>query len=379
VLTFSVVIPNFNQSCFLPWALESLRHQSTPFNLAVMDGASTDNFKEVVDPYSDIITFLRSKPDAGQAAAIREGIDTVPGDIVAWLNADDYYFPQALDKVAACFKEDLALDVVYGDAVHVTSEGFFLSYFPAFREYNTRDLTRHCFICQPSSFVRRSAYEAVGGLDSRLHYTMDWDLWCRLASAGAKFKCLREPLAAVRYYPGTKTLSGNWRRYLEIWRIEKKYGRRPLPWSWPWFYLFDLTYKKRKTPCELMAFGVLNLGKHVKKTFLKSKGHHVAISGFRDSESSVKGRCAIHLPWYDRRKWKRLHLKVEPAHKTYQISINGKRCDISFSKNGDLMAHVPELDTPLRQISVECVDGNQWRLLGFACTLENHDQHDKSR
>lgn len=88
--TFAIVIPNLNQSHFLSCALESLRFQSAPFNLAVMDGGSTDNFDEVVDRYSDLISHVRSRPDAGQAAAIKEGKEAVPGDIVSWLNADDY-------------------------------------------------------------------------------------------------------------------------------------------------------------------------------------------------------------------------------------------------------------------------------------------------
>ena len=142
LITFAVVVPNFNQSRFLPSALESLRHQSAPFTLAVMDGGSTDNFRAAVAPYSDIITFLRSGPDAGQAAAIEEGIKAIEGDAVGWLNADDYYFPGALARVAACFEADPKLDVVYGDAIHVTEAGFFLSYFPPIREFNASDLTR---------------------------------------------------------------------------------------------------------------------------------------------------------------------------------------------------------------------------------------------
>jgi glycosyltransferase involved in cell wall biosynthesis len=124
MLSFAIVVPNLNQSHFLGSALESLRHQSSPFKLALMDGGSTDDFRKVIEPYSDIITFLRSESDAGQAAAIRDGADMVSGDIVTWLNADDYYFPGALDRAAASFEKDPELDVVYGDAVHVSSEGF---------------------------------------------------------------------------------------------------------------------------------------------------------------------------------------------------------------------------------------------------------------
>ncbi|MBW2354289.1 MAG: glycosyltransferase, partial [Deltaproteobacteria bacterium] len=169
--TFAIVIPSLNQSRFLPWALKSLRYQSQPFNLAVMDGGSTDGFHEVVGDFSDMIAFLCSGPDSGQAGAIREGMKKVQGDVVCWLNADDYYFPGTLSRVAALFERDPGLDVVYGDAIHVTPEGFFLSYFPAIQEFDARDLTRSCFICQPACFVRCGAYEEVDGVDPSLHYT----------------------------------------------------------------------------------------------------------------------------------------------------------------------------------------------------------------
>jgi len=91
MLNFAIVIPNLNQSNFLPSALESIKYQSPPINLAIMDGGSTDNFIEVIEQYSDIITLTQSEPDNGQASAIKEGTEKVSGDIVAWLNADDYY------------------------------------------------------------------------------------------------------------------------------------------------------------------------------------------------------------------------------------------------------------------------------------------------
>lgn len=92
MLSFAIVIPNLNQSHFLPEALESLRHQTSKFELAVMDGGSVDEFDRIVQRYTDIITYLHSAPDAGQADAIQRGKYIINGDIVAWLNADDYYF-----------------------------------------------------------------------------------------------------------------------------------------------------------------------------------------------------------------------------------------------------------------------------------------------
>lgn len=373
--TFAIVIPNLNQSHFLPWALESLRNQSNPFNLAIMDGGSKDNFEDSVRAYSDIIAYQCSGPDGGQAAAIKEGKEIIQGDIVAWLNADDYYFPEALKKVASCFDGDPELDVVYGDAVHVTPEGFFISYFPPIQSYSARVLTKRCFICQPACFVRRDAYERVGGIDTTLKYTMDWDLWCRLSMSGAKFQYIHEPLAAVRYYGGTKTLSSDWLRYKEIWRIERRYGHRPLPLSWPGFYRFDLSFKKEKTPYEEIALSTLEFLRKIKRSLFVNKGFkdelEMPIYGFDRLEPVVEGRCTIHLPWYGRRAWNRLYLKVYPVNNRYRVVVNEKVCGYQVSDNNCLVVQVPQVRGPYMKIFVEYSQGTTWALEKFLVDFED--------
>ena len=374
MLTFAIAIPNYNQSHFLPWALESLRHQSVPFNVALMDGGSSDNFQTVAKSYSDVITHLESGPDGGQAAAIKKGKTSVSGDIVAWLNADDYYFPGALDRVASVFEKNPHVDVVYGDAVHVTAEGYFSSYFPPVQSFNPRDLTRSCFICQPTCFVRRKVYERIGGIDATLKYTMDWDLWHRLSLAGARFQYLREVLAAVRYYPGTKTMSGDRRRYWEIWRIERKYGRHVMPFSWAGFYRYDLSLKEKRNFLEKFFLYMLDTLRQSKKRLLKMQGEGIQINrtlyGFHRWEPVVETSCIIHLPWYDRRQWRRLYLQVEPFDKNYIIKINGAFCHSAISETGAFLIEVPFTTEPYRKITILRSGGGRWKLLGFSCELK---------
>ena len=370
MLDFAIVIPNFNQSNFLPSAIESIKYQSPPINLAIMDGGSTDNFIEVIEQYSDIITLTQSGPDNGQASAIKEGEEKVPGDIVAWLNADDYYFPKALDKVSECFEKNSELDVVYGDAIHVTAEGFFISYFPPIQNFNIKNLTRTCFICQPACFVRRSAYERVGGLNPDLQYTMDWDLWCKLAMAGAKFHYLPELLAAVRYYPGTKTLSGNPKRYFEIWDIEKKYGKRILPSSWPGSFLYELKCKKDKSMLAKFNYTVLNcLKNHIKRNNNIANNSKNKYGIDRWDNCSV-GTGTLHLPWYNKQKWKTIHLRVKPDKETYRITINDDYSETALAKNNLITINSPLLETITRTIKITCLDKKKWQLLELYCDLE---------
>ena len=376
--TFAIVIPNLNQSHFLPWALESLRIQTRPFSLALMDGGSTDNFKEAIEGYSDMITYLHVGPDGGQASAIRKGKEAIPGDIVSWLNADDYYFPETFEKVASCFESDPELDVVYGDAVHVTPEGFFLSYFPPIQAYHPGTLTRRCFICQPACFVRRAAYEKVGGLNPALRYTMDWDLWCRLSISHARFQYIHEPLAAVRYYPGTKTLSSDGLRYREIWRIERKYGHRPLPLSWPGFYRFDLSFKTERTLFEEMALSALDVLRKMKRRgFVRRSTEDemsLPIYGFDRFESSVVyGQCTIHLPWYGRQAWERLYLSIRPLHSSCRVTVNGEDCAWEASDNNRLVVRLPHVGGPHITIAIQQAEGTSpWRLQEFSVDLKEH-------
>lgn len=376
MLSFAIVVPNFNQSRFLWSVFESLRHQSSPFQLAVMDGGSTDDFRAVAEKYADMITYLRSGPDKGQASAIKEGMERISGDVVSWLNADDYYFPGALDKVASCFEANPEVDVIYGDAIHVTPEGFFLSYFPPIQEYNAHDLTRTCFICQPACFVRRSAYEAVGGVKASLQYTMDWELWCRLSSVGAKFKYLRELLAAVRYYPETKTMSGSTRRYREIYRIERKFGKRLYPLSCFGAYLYGLTFKPEKTMrdrifCRMVGYLELLRRRFYKEGDPKDESAEVSY-GFHRWEPMVEKRCTIHLPWYDGRQWTRLLLKVEPADIEYRIEVNDQVHKGVFTGGGYLAADMPRLSEPRRKIAIEALGADRWKLLEFRFDISDN-------
>ena len=185
---------------------------------------------------------------------------------------------------------------------------------------------------------------------------------------------MKQVLAAVRYYPGTKTLSGDLRRYKEIWRIEKKYGRRLFPRSWAGAYLFDLSFYETQSRFEKTAFCVLKNARRIKKILLQynhSSNKTRTIYGFYPLDTLVDDCGIIHLPWYDPRKWSTLRLKVDPATDRYQIKINGRACQKIRCENGHLVVpQLPRLDTPHRKISIRCEKTKRWRLLEFGCEFD---------
>lgn len=223
-LTFCIAMPIFGQADLLPTALASLAAQNVNLRIAVMDASTDDAAQDVLNTQSTLpIAYRRHGPDSGQAAAIQEGWNAAQGDILSWLNADDYLVPGCLEVVGDAFRANPHVDVIYGDAIFVDRSGRFNTYFPSISE-NIADIRFHCCISQPACFVRRAAIERVKGVNTELHYIMDWDLWTRLYQSGAKFHYVRHPLAVVRMYAETKTASGGRERLIEIYGHLKKYA-----------------------------------------------------------------------------------------------------------------------------------------------------------
>lgn len=369
MLSFAIVIPNYNQSQFLYTALESLRDQKVTLQTAIMDGGSKDQFDNVINKYANLITYVRSHPDEGQSAAINEGTEKIHGDIISWLNADDYLFPNALTHVQKFFEENPDVDVVYGDAIHVTPDGQFLSYFPAVQPHDVEALVKNNYICQPACFYRREAFMDVSGVDPTLFYTMDWDLWCNLAANGKSFRYLPKVLAAVRYYPGTKTLSGSRQRFSEIYDIEKRYGTRLLRIAWISAYYHGLTFNKNKSFVEMASFLILNLFKKIKITVMSHRVTNIRNSflyGFSRSEATIGGECIIHFPWYNK-PWEILELTISPKSiiEYIEIRIKNRNSKIIRKSNGKIIVRLQHPASNHSIINISHRNNKRWKIIGF--------------
>jgi GT2 family glycosyltransferase len=227
----TIVIPTFHMASFLETAILSVAAQDYPrIELIVVDGGSDPETPELVARYRHVVSRYLREPDRGQSDAINKGFRLAEGEIVAWVNADDYYFPDAVSRAVGEFQRDPALDLFYGDAVYVDREGQFLRYFTEVEPYDPDRLRSDGdFICQPTTFFPRSTLGRVGLLDDRLQYAMDWELWCRMAAAGCRFHYEQAPIAVNREYAGTKTLSGGLPRLREILEVNLRYRTRLVP------------------------------------------------------------------------------------------------------------------------------------------------------
>ncbi|MGE5378882.1 MAG: glycosyltransferase family 2 protein, partial [Bacteroidota bacterium] len=177
----SVVTPSYNQAAFLETTIRSVLDQDYPsVEYFVMDGGSTDASVDVIRKYGQQLSGWVSERDRGQGDAINKGLARAKGEILAWLNSDDYYLPNAISAAVKAFEQNPDAALVYGDMLAVDQNGQTLNVL-RYEQYSLDDLLCFQIIGQPAVFFRREAYEQAGGLDVTYHYMLDHLLWIRMA------------------------------------------------------------------------------------------------------------------------------------------------------------------------------------------------------
>lgn len=220
----SIVVPSFQQAKFLRVAIDSILAQDyRPLEVIVMDGGSTDGSVDILKSYGDQIRYF-SGPDGGQSSAINEGLKKSRGEIVAWLNSDDFYYPGAIAAAVKALQDNGDAALIYGEGNLVTASGKIIWRFPETVPFDLWRLANHSdYILQPTVFFRREALFACGLLDEGLHWGLDWDLWIRIGHRFPFVYC-KDVLAASRIYKDTKTATGGYRRFWEIIKILRRHN-----------------------------------------------------------------------------------------------------------------------------------------------------------
>jgi len=229
LLSISIVTPTFNHAHRLAEAIDSVLSQNySPLEYWVIDGGSADQTQAILQKYAGRLHWI-SEPDRGQTDAIIKGFKRTQGDILGWLNADDRYRPGALAAAAKYFADHPQVMLIYGDAHFVDSIGRDLGPCSQVEPFDFDRLLRVSdYIVQPAAFFRPSAYEAVGGLDANLSWSMDYDLWLKIAR---RFPVAYVPkiFADYRWDGGNKTATGGMNRLREVERVIGRYGGTGLP------------------------------------------------------------------------------------------------------------------------------------------------------
>ncbi|WFN37127.1 glycosyltransferase [Methanomicrobium antiquum] len=202
----SIITPSYNQGSFLEETMRSVLLQNYPnLEYIILDGGSTDNSVEIIQKYDEYIDFWVSEPDNGQADAIYRGIEMATGDIVAYINSDDIYYPGAFFKVAKEFIKNPDSGWLTGRTVFVDEYSNPKSDQPRYLPINMFNMVYlGNFVMQPSTFWKKELFLSVGGFDKNLRFSFDYELFLKFLKF-EKPLWINQNLAGFRYHSLSKT------------------------------------------------------------------------------------------------------------------------------------------------------------------------------
>lgn len=224
----SVILPTYNCGHFLPDSLGSVLSQTYNFyEIIVIDDGSTDDTKEVLNPFMQKIKYIHLEQNRGLPTARNIGIQAAQGKYIAFLDADDLWLPEKLQTDMEYFDKHPDVGMVYSKHTNIDENGVVLDegikkrlpsgniFIRLFSEQN--------FIVPSSVVVRKDVFATTGLFDEQLFNCQDWDMWLRIAFY-FKVAGINKPLVKYRHNP--RSLSKNRNNVLKYQKlvIDKTYN-----------------------------------------------------------------------------------------------------------------------------------------------------------
>jgi len=202
-LTFpkiSVIIPTHNRAHLVCETIDSVLTQTyTNYEIIVVDDGSTDNTKEVLERYGKKIRYFYQE-NQGQATASNYAVRQSKGDYLAFIDDDDLWLPEKLEQQVKVLEKYPDLHLVCSDCYALRENGNLVRWNKKKTKEDTfQSIFDGNFIIHPTVMLRKKCFEDVGGYDTRLRTTIDYDLWLRLIRK-YKFRHMSIPLTKYRLH-----------------------------------------------------------------------------------------------------------------------------------------------------------------------------------
>lgn len=224
----SIITVVYNNQTAIAQAINSVLSQDySDIEYIVIDGASTDRTREIIQSYGEKIDKFISEPDQGIYDAMNKGLNLVTGDIVGILNSDDVYANnQVISQVVREFKQK-SVDLVFADIVYVKPENLnrVVRYYSS-HNFHSWKFAWGWMPAHPSCFLKREVYEKYGHFKTDYKIASDYEILVRFM---AKYKISYSymPQVLVKMRTGgvsNKNLLSNWILNTEIIRACRENG-----------------------------------------------------------------------------------------------------------------------------------------------------------
>ncbi len=228
----SIVTPSYNQAHFIEETIHSVLAQDYPrIEYLIVDGGSTDGSVDIIKKYADRLSWWVSEKDKGHADALNKGFAHASGEILAWLNSDDTYYPGAVAEAVAYLQGHPEVGMVYGDADLTDDSGRVIGRF-ASRQTDYRRLLRgSVHIPQATTFFRSELWRQVGPLDLSLFFAFDYNFWVQLSKI-SRLQYLPHLWATFRLHHEGKSVRFDDRCYPDMLRVYQRERGHRLSWLW---------------------------------------------------------------------------------------------------------------------------------------------------
>ncbi|MBS8266569.1 glycosyltransferase family 2 protein [Mesobacillus boroniphilus] len=207
-LKISIIIPTFNREKLVMEAIESLRKQTYEnIEIIVIDDCSTDNTQllieneRLIDPR---IVYIRHEQNKGAPTARNTGIESATGEYIAFLDSDDRWLAEKLERQMAVLKENKNAGLVYTGYKNVLGTQIRSEVRPHARGNMLAEvLKKNCLGTTSTVLVKKEILLAAGGFDPELPSCQDWDLYVKLAQM-TEFDVVPEPMVLYNEHDGDR-------------------------------------------------------------------------------------------------------------------------------------------------------------------------------
>ncbi len=172
-MKISVLTPCYNSAAYLEKSINSVLIQNyTNWEHIIVDGNSSDNTIEVLNKFPHLKWI--SEPDSGQSEAMNKAFSMSTGDLIIYLNADDYFLENAFSSFIKNFKNNLSVDIVVGNLYFEKNNELFPN-IKATISWKDLSILKGRFPLNPVSYMyKRKVQEKIGDFPVNEHYTMDY-------------------------------------------------------------------------------------------------------------------------------------------------------------------------------------------------------------